>query len=102
MQPRNRKIIREKSLNQQVNEVFADLKKDYTVGQMKEALKKGWEIDFHNTEYGALKTRAVAEKSYLLDIAADVKELLTDSGTDKYFFIDTLLTLFKKEMENRQ
>lgn len=98
MQPRNRTVMRQKSINREVNETFADLKKEYTVGQMKEQLKKHWGIDFHNIEYGALKTRAVAEKSYPLDIAADIKELLTDSGTDKYVYIDVLLTEFKKEM----
>lgn len=99
MQPRNRTIIRQKSINREVNETFADLKKEYTVGQMKDYIKKQWGIEFHNIEYGALKTKAVAEKSVLLDIAADIKELLTDSGTDKYVYIDVLLTEFKKEMQ---
>lgn len=78
---------------------IVDVKKEYSVSQMVLWLKQNWEIDFHKTEWRVLKIRAVAERSYLLDLACDVKELLTEQGTDKYFYIDVLLGEFKKELE---
>lgn len=76
-----------------------ETKKEYTVSQMVSYLRKEWDIDFHKTEWRALKTKAVNERSYLLDLACDIKELLTEQGTDKYFYIDTLLEEFKKKVE---
>lgn len=74
--------------------------KEYTVSQMVTFIRKTWDIDFHKTEWRVLKTRAVNERSYLLDLACDIKELLTEQGTDnKYFYIDTLLEEFKKKVE---
>lgn len=77
---------------------IVETKKEYTVAQMVSFLKKEWGIDYHNIGYGVLKTKAVIERSYLLDLACDIKELLTENGIDKYFYIDWLLEEFKNEL----
>jgi len=77
-----------------------------TVKNLIETLKSNYDIDFNKTPYHRLKDKV--EKacengnyadSHKLDIASDVKELLSDhelNYEDKKFRISTLIELFFK------
>lgn len=92
-----RRKIQERTINPK--EIDNSLMKEYSVSEMNRYLRKEYDIDFHNTEYRILKGKAISYNDYLLDIACDIKELLTDEGNDKYFYIDVLLSEFKRTIK---
>jgi hypothetical protein len=82
--------------NRTINYMNFDLAREYSVGEMSKFLKKHYDLDFHNTDAKNIKFQAINQEDYLLDIAHDVKELLTDKDPNKYYYIDTLLSEFKR------
>lgn len=66
----------------------------YNVKDMVKYLKSKFDVDFYSISYGDLKEKATQQKSYLLDIACDVKELINEKDSSKYFNISTMLDLF--------
>lgn len=96
---KSRKRIRERSTPIKKHNEYV-LAREYTVGEMIKYMRKSYDIDFHNIDYKMLKTKAIGHESYLIDISCDIKELLTSSNDDKYYYIDILLSEFKKEIRN--
>lgn len=67
-----------------------------SVKDMAKFLKAKHDVDFYNLSSEALKTQAIAKKSYLIDIACDIKEILQDNSKVKYENINIMLEIFFK------
>lgn len=74
--------------------------RSYSVKDMAKYIKSKHNIDFYELSYDALKTRAINNDSYLLDIACDIKELLQENTKIKYEHIGILLDVFSKASRN--
>lgn len=75
-------------------------KPNKSVKDMARFLKTKYDVDFYTLNYEALKTQAILKKSYLIDIACDIKEILQDSNKIKYENINTMLELFFKATQD--
>jgi hypothetical protein len=83
-------------------------KPNKSVKDMARFLKTKYDVDFYTLNYEALKTQAILKKSYLIDIACDIKEILQDSNKTlhrrhhdiKYENINTMLELFFKATQD--
>lgn len=93
-----RRRIQERTINSH-REYDNSITREYSVSEMSKYLKRQYEIDFHNIETKLLKTKALNYEDYTLDIAHDIKELLSDSDQNKYFYIDVLLSEFKRNIK---